>query len=858
MHIRCPHCHNAIEIVEDSSFRDVECPSCGSHFNLVGNDAPTESGPTKPRKLAHFELIEQLGVGHFGAVWKAKDATLDRFVALKIPRKERLDEEDSEKFFREARAAAQLRHPNIVSVHEVGREGDTIFIVSDLVEGATLADWLRGQPLPAREAAKLCATIADALHAAHEAGVVHRDLKPQNIMMDMVGEPHIMDFGLAKRESGEITITIDGVLLGTPAYMSPEQAAGKGHEADRRSDVYTLGVILFQMLTGEFPFRGEKRMLLVQIQRDEPPSPRKLNSGIPRDLETICLKCLEKSPEKRYVTAATLREDLVRFINGETILARHIGSLARAWRWTKRNPLIAVLSASVVLLLLCGITATSYSTAVAIHNYRLAVESLVDALATTHPHNVGETIDTMARFQNDALPILQRQYSMSAGDRKLRMAYALARFGQTEIGFLVDSVDTAGPGECDNLVASLRCVRTSVRTALRDAANRASNDGNWRLKTRLATVAMHLSDVSIAAEMLRAFPATIASEWDPVERTTYVEQFPKWSGNVERLVDVLTETQDASLQSGMCLAIGSIREASTEERNAWEPLLTEWHESETDSGVHSASAWALRSLGLRVPEVVQGERAGFKWFTTRTGLTMIRIPAGQVHRPKVLGLIRVEQDFWLSDREVTRELYSKFAPDYWSAKGADKRASSGESSSQPMVGVSWYDAVMFCNWLSGAEGLEPCYEKSGKDEIQGIDGTIHSYDGWRIKPEASGYRLPNEHQWEYACRAMTTTNFSFGNDVSQLSQYAVYIANSRGYPELVGSRLCNAWGLFDMHGNVYEWCQDVLQRSPLRVYRGGSWDSSTKYCQSWYPYGFEANHRQDNRGFRVAIVPSGE
>ena len=195
---------------------------------------PPLPGRQSHSRLAHFDLIEQLGVGHFGAVWKAKDVTLDRFVAVKVPRNEQLDEVDIEKFFREARAAAQLRHPNIVSVHEVGRDKNTVFIVSDFVDGATLQEWLRGKHLPAREAAVLCTKIAEALHVAHEAGVIHRDLKPSNIMMDANGEPHIMDFGLAKRNSSEITMTIDGAILGTPAYMPPEQAAGKGHEADRR------------------------------------------------------------------------------------------------------------------------------------------------------------------------------------------------------------------------------------------------------------------------------------------------------------------------------------------------------------------------------------------------------------------------------------------------------------------------------------------------------------------------------------------------------------------------------------------------------------------------------------------------
>jgi len=199
---------------------------------------------------------------------------------------------------------------------------------------------------------ELCVKIAAALEHAHESGVVHRDMKPSNVMLTVDDEPHVMDFGLAKRDAGEITMTVEGKVLGTPAYMPPEQASGEGHHVDRRADVYSLGVILYELLSGNLPFRGNTRMLLHQVIHDEAPSPRKLNSSIPRDLETITLKCLQKAVSQRYQTAQALADDMTCWLEGKPITARPSTWMERTWRWCKRQPAVAILCVTLPVLLL--------------------------------------------------------------------------------------------------------------------------------------------------------------------------------------------------------------------------------------------------------------------------------------------------------------------------------------------------------------------------------------------------------------------------------------------------------------------------------------------------------------------------
>jgi len=330
-----------------------------------------------------YEILGELGRGGMGIVYKARQGPLNRLVALKMIRDQELaTDDDVARFAVEAEAAARLQHPNIVQVYEVGEWSGHPYLALELVEGDNLAHRLDGTPQPARPAAELAETLARAVHAAHTKGIIHRDLKPANVLLAADGTPKVTDFGLAKRlEAGGPTVS--GAVMGTPEYMAPEQAQGRNREIGPAADIYALGAILYEVLTGRPPFKGETVLdTMRQVTSAEPVPPQRLQPGVPRDLETICLKCLEKEPARRYATAAELADDLQRFAQGKTIRARPVGMIGRGVKWAKRRPLVAALLALVLLVAAVGFG----STLAQWHQAEAAKDEAQRALAQAETH----------------------------------------------------------------------------------------------------------------------------------------------------------------------------------------------------------------------------------------------------------------------------------------------------------------------------------------------------------------------------------------------------------------------------------------------------------------------------------------
>ncbi|PYK23545.1 MAG: hypothetical protein DME59_16635, partial [Verrucomicrobia bacterium] len=334
--------------------------SCGACLleTGLGPDEPVAGGgdPGRPMPMlmdfGDYELLEQIGRGGQGVVFRARQKSLNRIVALKVIGLGHWATKAHLKRFRlEAEAAASLEHPGIVPIHDVGERDGSCYFSMKFIEGGQLDEVVKRTPMSIRQAAELIAKLARIVHYAHEHGILHRDIKPGNILLDAKGEPHLTDFGLARLVESESSVTQTLDVLGTPSYMAPEQAAGNNTAVSSNTDVYGLGAVLYQLLTGQPPFAGGTTYETIKLLLDtEPRQPRLLNPKIDRDLSTICLKCLEKHPERRYPSALALAEDLECWLKHEPIQARRTGVLTRARKWVRRKPTSALLAACLVVI----------------------------------------------------------------------------------------------------------------------------------------------------------------------------------------------------------------------------------------------------------------------------------------------------------------------------------------------------------------------------------------------------------------------------------------------------------------------------------------------------------------------------
>src|SRR5438309_1814607 len=329
------------------------------HTNkLVGDAMPAPLDKKTARaaellgELGDYELLDEVGRGGQGVVFRARQKSLNRTVALKVISLGQWASKAHLKRFRlEAEAAARLEHPGIVPIPELGKRDGSCYFSMKFIEGGQLDEVARREPIPIRRAVELIEKVARTVHYAHEHGILHRDIKPGNILLDQKGELHLTDFGLARLVESESTVTRTLEVLGTPSYMAPEQAVGNNAAVSSVTDVYGLGAVLYQLLTGQPPFAGGTTYETIKLLLDtEPRQPRLLNPKIDRDLSTICLKCLEKDPKRRYSSALALAEDLERWLKHEPIRARHTGIFARGRKWLQRNPTSALLAASLIAL----------------------------------------------------------------------------------------------------------------------------------------------------------------------------------------------------------------------------------------------------------------------------------------------------------------------------------------------------------------------------------------------------------------------------------------------------------------------------------------------------------------------------
>jgi formylglycine-generating enzyme required for sulfatase activity/tRNA A-37 threonylcarbamoyl transferase component Bud32 len=748
----------------------------GTPAYVPGQDAePKDTAPERgpgTDSVPGYVIESVLGRGGMGVVYKARHLKLKRTVALKrVLAGGHAGPGERARFRIEAEAVARLQHPNIVQIHEVGEADGHPYCALEFVEGGNLARKLAGKPMPAREAARLVEALARAMQLAHSRNVVHRDLTPANVLLAADGTPKITDFGLARQLDSDSGETHSGTVLGTPSYMAPEQASGRAHEAGPAADTYALGAILYACLVGRPPFQGKTVVeTLDQVRTQEPAPPSRWQAGVPLDLETICLKCLRKEPEKRYASAAELADDLVRYLQGEPIRARPVGRMERAVKWVKRNPVVTGAAAAVVLALAVGAT-VSYL------KYLDAEQQ--KGIALTQKEEAKREADKAKKAREFLVSIFQKAETDEKG-------------GNVTIRQLLEEAETRIPVEFADQPELHAELMKSIGEVKRGIGRRTP-------QAMILEVRGAVQWQSAAGVPKAAVPQALVN-----------------------LDDRLTLSADAQVQLVFLAAFHKER-------------LQPGREVTIDfKGCEPADAVLKRDDSVL--------------------MTFVRLPKGTFYvgwddRKKGVKT-EIKEDFEIAVHDVTQGQWQAIMgnnPSWFSRKGKSRNSvldiSDEELKLFPVENVSWDDAQEFIKKLNEKE-----------------------------RDRGYLYRLPSEAEWEYACRGGATSeeacsyHFYLDKPTNDLSSEQ---ANFNGHfpagkapkgpylarPTRVGAYPPNKLGLCDMHGNVWQFCDDLAPKGSGRVCRGGCWSIGGAYCRAAIRGGYPPTSRDCDHGFRLARVP---
>jgi formylglycine-generating enzyme required for sulfatase activity/serine/threonine protein kinase len=820
-------------------------------------------GPGTLPPHARFHILRPHARGGLGEVFVARDQELRREVALKeIQERHAGHPESRARFLLEAEVTGSLEHPGIVPVYGLGCYADgRPFYAMRFIQGDTLKDAIHafhqadqsgrsesGRSLELRQLLGRFVDVCNAIAYAHSRGVLHRDIKPANIMLGKFGETLVVDWGLAKvmgqgggeggegplvpGRGGDAAMTQSGVALGTPAYMSPEQAVGKLDQLGPASDVYSLGATLYCLLTGQAPFaEADVGAVLARVQRGDFPRPRQVNRRVPAALEAVCLKAMGNKPQDRYATPRELAEEVEHWLGDEPVGAYREPWPTRAGRWVRRHQTPV---AGVTALLLTSLIAVGISSALILREQerKLAVARQLEETA------------------------LQHTTFVTYGPQVVTPKYSTMRFKRL-VGAKADLyaellLDLRQPAAAEALGPLLR------EELEKTAPDKPTDADMQQLAFRQANAAVTLLHLG---EPEGVWPL-LAHSSDPTRRTYLTQHLGPYGIPAAVVLDRLQVEKDVSARRALLLSLGEypldkvltdrlVQDYPTDVAKmvvgvatvfALVDRLVQEYRTDPDPGIHAAIEWLLRQWheDARLPKLKDYQPKATNqwqptWYVNGQGQTLTVIPRpgefqmgspeSEPHRTpdERPHWRKIPRSFAIAAKEVTVAEFRRFLRDNPAIEkefAADGHLADLEKYSPaddgPRLKVDWYTAAAYCNWLSRQEGLpqaEWCYP-SGKDQIR--PGMVMPEGYLRRK----GYRLPTEAEWEYACRTGARTNRSFGRSEALLGKYAWYDQNAEGHAHPVGRLRPNDLGLFDMLGNAAEWCQDRAGDYPNEAMQG--------------------------------------